>query len=157
MRHVESDPNPAERVGVLYLCVANSARSQMAEGFARAMAPAGVSVFSAGSAPMGVNPLAVQVMQEIGVDISGHRSKGLTDIPAGKVGTVVSLCAEEECPLLPGEVRRVHWPLPDPAAATGGREEMLRTFRDVRDQVRFKLEAFFGKPYQPVERGRETI
>ena len=105
--------------GVLFLCVANSARSQMAEGLARAVAPRDVEIYSAGSAPAGVNPFAREVMQEVGIDISSQRSKSIEEIPAEHIGTVVTLCAEEVCPVFPGKVRRLEWPLQDPAAARG--------------------------------------
>ncbi|HET6921912.1 MAG TPA: arsenate reductase ArsC [Anaeromyxobacteraceae bacterium] len=125
---------------VLFLCVANSARSQMAEGIARALAPAGVRVSSAGSAPSRLNPLAVRALAEIGVDISGQRSKGVDQVPAGDVDAVVTLCAEEVCPAFLGKALRVHWGLPDPAAAAGTDDEKLQAFRDVRDELRRRLE-----------------
>ena len=102
---------------VLFLCVHNSARSQMAEGFARALAPADATIASAGSDPRGVNPFAIQVMQEIGIDISGQRSRRIDEVPWREADTVVTLCgeAEEVCPAVATQVRRVHWPLPDPA------------------------------------------
>ncbi|MFQ5745411.1 MAG: arsenate reductase ArsC, partial [Acidobacteriota bacterium] len=130
--------------GILFLCVANSSRSQMAEGFARQMAPPGVEVFSAGSAPGTVNPHAIAMMREVGIDISGHRSKSVDEIPRERIGTVVTLCAEEVCPVFPGNARRLHWPLEDPAAATGPEEEVLTAFRRVRDQIRVALEQHFG-------------
>ena len=99
---------------VLFLCVANSARSQMAEGLARALAPPGHRFLSAGSEPGALHPLAVTALSEIGVDISHQRAKGLPAIPLDQVDTIVTLCAEEVCPVVPGKVARVHWPLPDP-------------------------------------------
>lgn len=131
--------------GVVFLCVANSARSQMAEGLARALAPPGVEVFSAGSRPASVNPLAVRALAEIGIDIAAHRSKGLAEVPMARVQTVVTLCAEEECPALPGDVRRLHWGLPDPAAATGSEDDRLRAFRAVRDELRERLPALMAE------------
>jgi arsenate reductase len=104
---------------VLFLCVANSARSQMAEGLARSIFPASVAVISAGSNPGVVNPFAIRAMSEIGIDISTHKSKNVSSIPVADVTHVVTLCAEEVCPYFPGEVKRIHWPLPDPAAAKG--------------------------------------
>ena len=94
-----------EPSGVLFLCVANSARSQMAEGIARSLGPARVRVWSAGSRPTAVRPEAIAVLREIGIDISGHRSKAVADIPADEVDTVITLCAEEECPRLPRDRR----------------------------------------------------
>lgn len=110
--------NAAPR-GWLFLCVANSARSQLAEGIARALAPDDVWVGSAGSEPTSVRPEAIQVLAEIGVDITGHRSKGMHEIPADRVEAVVTLCAGEVCPVWLGHAHRVHWGLPDPAAARG--------------------------------------
>jgi len=128
---------------ILFLCVANSARSQMAEGLARSMAPGGTTVLSAGSRPARVSPYAIEAMQEIGIDLSSHRSKSVHEIPHEQVGTVITLCAEEVCPVFPGAVEKLHWPHPDPAATVGSREEILESFRNVRDQIRDKLEAYF--------------
>ncbi len=125
--------------GLLFMCVANSARSQMAEGIARALAPLGVEVFSAGSEPSRVHPLAVEVMAEIGLDISAHRSKSVDQIPTELVDVVITLCQEEVCPVLPGPVRRLHWPLPDPAGRGLGRAEALAGFREVRDEILSKV------------------
>jgi arsenate reductase len=130
--------------GILFLCVANSSRSQMAEGFARAMAPAGVEVFSAGSAPGGVNPLAVAAMREAGIDISGQRSKSVDGIPPERIGVAITLCAEGVCPVFPRPVERLHWPLEDPAAAAGTQAERLAVFRRVRDQIRARVEDYFA-------------
>lgn len=122
--------------GILFLCVANSARSQMAEGLARALLPGDVPVYSAGSNPGMLNPHAVTVMREAGIDISAHYSKGVEDVPRDRIGTVVTLCAEEICPVFGGKVRRLHWPLPDPAMAAGSAEEVLAAFRRTRDRLR---------------------
>jgi len=126
--------------GILFLCVENSARSQMAEGIARALAPRGVQVWSAGSRPTGVRPEAIAVLAEAGIDISGQSAKAVSEIPAAEVDTVVTLCAEEECPLFLGKARRLHWGLPDPAAAEGTTEERLAAFRQVRDDLRQRIE-----------------
>jgi thioredoxin type arsenate reductase len=138
--------------GLLFLCVANSARSQMAEGLARRLAPPGVKVYSAGSEPGTLNPLAVRVLTELGVDASGQFSKGLDAIPAGDVDTVVTLCAEEVCPVFPGKVRRLHWPLPDPATAVGDEEARLKAFREVRDELQRRIGMLFDSPKEPEER-----
>jgi arsenate reductase len=130
---------------VLFLCVANSARSQMAEGIARSLAPAGVKVSSAGSEPSRLNPLAVRALAEIGIDIGSHFSKSVADIPPGDVDVVVTLCAEEVCPVFLGKALRVHWGLPDPAAAAGDEAARLQAFRDVRDELRRRLAAVFGR------------
>ena len=121
--------------GLLFLCVANSARSQMAEGLARARFGDRVSVQSAGSHPGSVNRHAVAVLAEIGVDISGHRSKHVETIDPASVGTVITLCAEAVCPLFLGHARRLAWPLPDPAGSGGTEEEELVRFRAARDQI----------------------
>lgn len=133
--------------GILFLCVANSARSQIAEGLARALAPKGVAVWSAGSQPTSVRPEAIAVLQEIGIDISGHHSKHVAAIAPAGVDTVITLCAEEECPLFLGEATRLHWGLPDPAAAEGSADERLAAFRSTRDEIRRRLEALFVTGY----------
>ena len=129
---------------ILFLCVANSARSQLAEGLARRMAPAGVRVHSAGSEPGIINPLAIRVLAEAGVDASGQFSKGLDAVPLDDIDLVVTLCAEEVCPLFPRPVRKLHWPLPDPARATGSDEERLAAFRAVRDELAARLPGLFS-------------
>jgi arsenate reductase len=129
--------------GLLFLCVANSARSQMAEGIARKLAPAGMPIFSAGSAPAVVNPLAIEALAEIGIDISHHESKPISAIPADAVRAVITLCDEENCPLFPGDVERIHWGLPDPAAAEGNAESRMQAFRDVRDELRRRIPELF--------------
>jgi arsenate reductase len=131
-----------EARGILFLCVANSARSQIAEGIARSLAPPEIKVWSAGSRPTSVRPEAIAVLNEIGIDISHHCSKLVDEIPAGEVDTVITLCGEEECPLFLGKARRLHWGLPDPAAVTGSAEERLTAFRRTRDELRRRLEVF---------------
>jgi len=128
---------------LLFLCVANSARSQIAEGLARRLAPPGVAIYSAGSEPGTINPLAVRVLAEAGVDASGQFSKGLDAVPLDEIDLVVTLCAEEVCPLFPRSVRKLHWPLQDPAKATGTEEERLAAFRAARDQLSSRLETLF--------------
>jgi arsenate reductase len=129
---------------VLFLCVANSARSQMAEGIARSLAPAGVTVSSAGSQPSRVNPLAIRALDEIGIDIRSHTSKAVDSISTS-VDAVITLCAEEVCPVFLGKAHRVHWGLPDPAGAGGTEEEQLQAFRDVRDELRRRLAVVFAR------------
>jgi len=128
---------------LLFLCVANSARSQMAEGIARALAPASVKVSSAGSQPSRLNPLAVKALAEIGIDIRGHHSKSVDDVPPGGVDAVVTLCAEEVCPVWLGKALRVHWGLTDPAQAGASDDERLQAFREVRDELRRRLAKVF--------------
>jgi arsenate reductase len=131
--------------GVLFLCVANSARSQMAEGIARSLAPPGVTVWSAGSQPTRVRPEAIAALAEIGVNISHHRSKAVSDIPAAEVDTVITLCGEEECPVFLGRARRLHWGLPDPAGVGGSEADRVDAFRRTRDQLRRRLAVVFAQ------------
>ena len=140
---VNGEPANGHAKGVLFLCVANSARSQMAEGYARAFAPQGVEVWSAGSEPRHLNPLAVAVMAEEGIDLAGQRSKGLGEVPQERIGTVVTLCADEVCPTFPRPVERLHWPLPDPASADGDDAERRAAFRAVRDEIRARVAGLF--------------
>lgn len=127
---------------VLFLCVANSARSQMAEGLARHLFGDDAAVMSAGSEPAAINPHAIEAMAEVGIDISGHRSKSVDEIDIKAIDLVVTLCAEEVCPVLPGRVRRLHWPIADadpkdpsiPADVVGDR------FRATRDQIEARLQ-----------------
>ncbi len=128
---------------VLFLCVANSARSQIAEGLGRRLAPPDVRVSSAGSEPARVRPQAVSVLAEIGIDASGHRSKRFDEIDEHDVECVITLCAEENCPAWLGDAWRVHWPLPDPAAASGSEEEVLGAFRATRRELDRRLEVLF--------------
>jgi arsenate reductase len=127
---------------ILFLCVANSARSQMAEGLARKILGPNIDVMSAGSEPSHVNPYGIEAMAEFGIDISGHRSKSVSEIDADSVDLVVTLCAEEVCPIFPGRVRRLHWPIADPAStdASISVEEMRQRFRAARDQIKARLE-----------------
>lgn len=129
---------------ILFLCVANSARSQMAEGLGRMLFEGRVPVMSAGSEPSRVNPFAVEVMRELGVDLAAHHSKSVQTIDPATVGTVITLCAEEVCPVFLGKARRLHWPIPDPASKDPSipREEMLTRFRTARDTLRGMLERF---------------
>lgn len=135
---------PARTPSILFLCVANSARSQMAEGLARTIFGDRALVQSAGSQPSRVNPYAIEVMRELGIDLSRHASKSVDAIDPAGIDTVITLCAEEVCPVFLGTARRHHWPIPDPASpdATIPRDEMLRRFRAARDTIRGKLEAY---------------
>ena len=128
---------------LLFLCVANSARSQMAEGIARSLAPKGVLISSAGSVPTTVRPQAIEVLGEIGIDISSHHSKSVEDVDAKSVQAVITLCAEEVCPVFLGRAWRLHWGLSDPAAAAGNPAHVLGAFRAVRDQLRERLAYLF--------------
>ena len=124
---------------ILFLCVANSARSQMAEGLARQVLGEQTEVLSAGSNPAPVNPHAVEAMAEVGIDISGQVSKSVETIDLSGLDLVVTLCAEEVCPVLPEQVRRLHWPIPDPAAQDLG--EPQARFRAARDMIQERVEA----------------
>lgn len=130
---------------VLILCTGNSCRSHLAEGILRAAAGDLIDVQSAGSRPAGyVHPKAVEVMREIGIDISGHRSKHLEEFLRQNVETVITVCgnADQACPMFPGQVNRHHWGFDDPAHATGSDEEVLAIFRRVRDEIRRVFEAY---------------
>lgn len=126
---------------ILFLCVANSARSQMAEGLARALFGDAVRVQSAGSAPSQVNPLAIQVMAECRIDLSAHVSKSVETIDRQSVDLVITLCAED-CPVFLSDAERLHWPLRDPDRKQEALsdEERLRHFRVARDEIRARLE-----------------
>ena len=113
----------------------------MAEGWGRRLAPPGVVVHSAGSEPDQLNPYALRAMREVGIDISAQTSA----IPSSRVATVVTLCAEEICPVFPGEVERLHWPLDDPAAVEGSEEQILFIFRGVRDAIAEKIRELFAR------------
>lgn len=126
---------------ILFLCVANSSRSQMAEGLARHILGSRARVTSAGSRPTRVNPYAVTAMAEIGIDIGGQRAKSVDDIDHDTVDMVITLCADEVCPVLPGRVRRLHWPIEDPAVDDDGvpPERILERFRLARDRIRSRI------------------
>ena len=144
--------------GLLFLCVANSARSQMAEGIARHLAGDRLRVASAGSAPSRLNPLAVEALAEIGVDVAGQRSKSVEEIDPASVDTVITLCAEEVCPVFLGNARRLHWPLPDPAGHDEPPAASLDRFRAVRDELSRRLREWLpaeGIDIQPEEANRE--
>jgi len=130
-------------MNILFLCVANSARSQMAEGLAREMFVDKVTVASAGSNPSRVNPIAVEVMAEVGIDILKHTSKSVDEFRNKNFDLVITLCSDEVCPILPSKTKRLHWPLTDPDSkdTSLSREDMLTRFRAARDQIRARLEA----------------
>lgn len=133
---------------VLFLCTGNSARSQMAEGYLRHAAGDRFEVLSAGIAPKGLHPLAVEAMREIGVDISAQRSKDVREFLGQAIPYVVTVCdnAREHCPVFPGAYQRLHWSFEDPAAAPGEREEQLAVFRRVRDRIRRAIDQEFVAP-----------
>jgi|GEM_PF-362682 len=144
-----------EDAGFLFLCVANSARSQIAEGVARTLAGKSTSFqkcsfASAGSEPSGrVHPLAIEVLGDVGIDTSGHSSKGLENIALEQIDVVFTLCAEEVCPVFPGKVTRVHWGFPDPAPPVSDDQDLRAVhpsdgFRSVRDQLLHRFSNLFG-------------
>ena len=131
---------------VLFLCTGNSCRSQMAEGYARALGEGLIEALSAGIEAHGQNPRAVAAMAEDGVDISSQPSTVVTDDMLARADRVVTVCghADEHCPIVPPGTRREHWPLPDPARATGSEEEIRAEFRRVRDDIRKRVTALIG-------------
>ena len=140
---------PRPKLRVLFLCTGNSCRSQMAEGWARALKGAQIEVFSAGTEAHGLNPRAVQVMAEAGVDISGHRSKTVADQPTKEFDFVVTVCdhAHESCPLFPGKAKIIHAGFDDPprlARDAKTEEEALAHYRRVRDEIKAFVETLPG-------------
>jgi arsenate reductase len=130
---------------VLFLCTGNSARSQIAEAFLRKFAGARFDVFSAGLETQGINPFAVKVMEEIGFDLSGQHSKDVGQfLGHAHFGYVITVCAQAEsrCPIFPGASIRLHWPFEDPAAFQGTEEQKLNKYREIRDQIRVRIESW---------------
>lgn len=136
--------NDGETKRVLILCTGNSARSQMAEGILRNAGGGRFEVWSAGTKPGRVRAEAIEVMREIGVDISGHRSKSVDEFAGREFDYVMTVCdnARESCPVFPGQARRLHWSFDDPAAVEGDEQQRLKVFRRVRDQISMCLEEF---------------
>ena len=132
---------------VLILCTGNSARSQMAEGLLRYDGGVSFEVESAGTEPSHVRPQAIEVMREVGIDISSHRSKSVDEFAGQEFDTVITVCdnANERCPVFPGKVERIHWSFDDPAAATGGEANRLGVFRRVRDEIRERMGEFINE------------
>ena len=141
---------------IVFLCVANSARSQMAEGLARARFGSTAVVASAGSAPSQVNPWAVRAMAELGLDLSDHHSKHIDELDLAAVDLVITLCAEEECPVLSRAVERRSWAMPDPDRKHEelSDEARLRHFRVARDAIAAKVEALAAELSLGAEGGR---
>ena len=132
---------------VMFLCTGNSARSQMAEGFLRHMGGDRFEVVSAGTEPGEVNALGIDVMREVGVDISGHHSKPVTSFLGESFKYLITVCdrAREKCPIFPGAVKRLHWPLGDPAAAQGSKADRLAAFRRIRDEIGERVRRFIAE------------
>ena len=133
---------------ILILCTGNSARSQMAEGLLRNLGGADYEVHSAGTHPSSVNPFAIEAMREIGIDISAHRSKSAAEFTNQQFDAVITVCdsAAEQCPIFPGAPQRIHWSLPDPAAAAGPYSIKLAAFRSTRDDLASRFRAFLSAP-----------
>ena len=129
---------------MLILCTGNSARSQMAEGLFRHEAGPDWEVFSAGTKPTRLRPEAIAVMREVGIDISGQRSKPVDEFAGQEFDYVITVCdnAHESCPVFPGRTQRLHWPFADPAAVEGTEEARLTAFREVREQIRARVRDF---------------
>ena len=140
---MESESVNQGKTRILFLCTGNACRSQMAEGWARALGGDKLVAQSAGIEAHGKNPRAIAVMQEAGVDISQQASTRLTPEMLQDVDLVVTVCghADEHCPALPPGVRKIHWPLEDPARATGSEEEIMAVFRACRDEIRRRVQA----------------
>ena len=134
-------------MNLLFLCTGNSCRSQIAEGWARHLGDAKVNVISAGIEAHGKNPRAISVMAEAGVDISAQESTKLTDQMLAGADYLVTVCghADEHCPTVPAGVRKEHWPLPDPAKATGTEDEVMAVFRASRDDIRQRVGELLGR------------
>ncbi len=132
----------------LFLCTGNSARSQMAEGYLRHVAGDRFEPLSAGVEPKGLNPLAIEVMHEIGIDISQQTSKGLDQFLGQKIPYVITVCdnAKQRCPIFPRANKLVHWSLEDPAEAAGSHDEKIAVFRRVRDEIEQRIEREFLNP-----------
>jgi arsenate reductase len=132
---------------ILVLCTGNSARSQMGEGLFRKEGGTEYDVVSAGTAPSRVRPEAVKVMNEIGIDISGHRSKSIDEFAGQHFDYVVTVCdnARDQCPIFPGRAERIHWSLEDPAAVQGSEPERLAAFRRIRDELHHRVRDFLAR------------
>ena len=142
------DIMPSKKTGVLFLCTGNSARSQMAEGYLRHVAGDLFEPLSAGIEPKGLNPLAVEAMQEVGIDISKQKSKDVRDFLGQPIPYVITVCdnAKERCPIFPHTYKLMHWSFDDPAAAKGEHHEKLAVFRRVRDEIATRIEAELVAP-----------
>lgn len=140
----------SHKTRVLILCTGNSARSQMAEGLLRHMGGDHFEVSSAGVSPSSVRPEAIEVMRELGIDISNHRSKSVDEFVEQEFEYVITVCdnANEQCPVFPGTTQRIHWSFEDPAAVNGDQERTLAVFRRVRDEIAARLQEFVARQRQ---------
>lgn len=136
------------KINVLFLCTGNSSRSQMAEAWLRRLGGDRYSVYSAGLEPHGVNPFTIRVMEEVGYDMTHHRSKHIDEfIGAIDFDHLITVCgnADERCPVFPGMGSRQHWPFEDPAAFMGTDEQKLASFRIIRDQIKARIESWMNE------------
>jgi arsenate reductase (thioredoxin) len=144
----ETEKQPEQPLRVLFLCTHNSSRSQMAEGLLRTRGGSAFRVFSAGTEPRSVHPLAIKVMQEIGIDISNQTAKGIEAFATEpSMDLVITVCheAQESCPIFPNAKRQVHWGFADPSRVTGTEEERLAAFRHIRDLIAATINLFLGR------------
>lgn len=133
-------------IKIMFLCTGNSCRSQMAEGFARELGKGLIEPYSAGLIAAGVNPRAIAVMKEAGIDISGQKSEEINEDLLRTMDIVITLCsnAEESCPYTPTEIKRIHWPVKDPVGTIGTEEEIMKEFRRARDEIKNKMLEFIN-------------
>lgn len=134
------------KIRAAFLCTANSCRSQMAEGFARHLGGDVITAYSAGLFSYYIQPKAIDVMKEVGIDISKQRSKAVDDDMLSLMNFVITLCdhAEASCPQIPTHIKRMHWPIQDPVGAMGTEEEIMNNFRRARDEIRVRIEALIN-------------
>ena len=132
-----------KKLKVMFLCTGNSCRSQMAEGFARELGKGIIEPYSAGLSPAGVNPNAVRVMKEIGIDISNQKSKVIDEHFLKQMDIIITLCghAEAMCPMTPPEIKRIHWPIEDPVSAIETEEDIMDAFKKARDEIKTKIQS----------------
>ncbi len=149
MKDPENNPRKTDNTKqkIVFLCTGNSCRSQMAEGFARHLAGDEFEVYSAGLSPAGLNPLAVEVMSEAGIDISHHSSDSMNRELIKDADIIITLCgdARDSCPMVGEKTVHFHWPLSDPAKAEGSPEEVKQKFREVRDKIQKKVRELFSR------------
>jgi arsenate reductase len=145
--------SPSTRI--LFLCTGNSARSQMAEGLLRHLGKGKYTVYSAGSQPKSLHPMAVKAMSEIGIDISGQVSKSLEVFLGQEFDYVITVCdrARDNCPVFPGDIERIHWSLPDPAAVEGEEDVRMKAFRLVRNQIKERILLFLSTQNKKMKSG----
>ena len=137
----------AEKISVLFVCTHNSARSQMAEGLLRHLGGERFAVYSAGTKATRVNPYAIKAMAEVGIDLSNHTSDQIDQYKHQRFDYVITVCdsARETCPYFPAAKHQLHWSFEDPAAATGSEQQILQTFRRIRDQIEARIQEFLSR------------